>query len=566
MSVARTRTRTALLAVPTERRLNHAIRAALLGMAFAATPPMDALAADATALEATAAKPYNIPAGPLGRTLSGFAVSAGIALSFDPALTEGMTSPALSGTYAPRDAAQRLLAGSGLDIVPRTDGSYTLKKRAAEAAAAPGAAPGSTTLPVVTITAAAEHSTTTEGTGLYVSTGSTVGGKTIQSMREVPQSVSVVTRQQIEDAGLLTLPDALKSMPGVTIFQGAMLVDRSLSRGFEMGSSNMRVDGGAAMDRGYGIDNDMAFYDHVEVLRGADGLFGGNGQPAGVTNLVRKKPTREKQIIVQGQFGSDSFKRGDIDVSGPLTEDGSVRGRAVLAHEDKNFFFDAADSKRTLAYGILEADLTRDTTLTAGASYIQRDSSYQGYGLPRASTGEDLRLPRTIYLSGADDRANSDITSVFGQLAHRFNDDWRLDVALNHVSSKQDRYDHYFSGAPDLTTGSGLSGRANLQHDRGSNTGIDASLKGRFGLGGHRHDVVLGADWSRYELGSDFMRPLSSVARVVPNIFQFNPYDYTRSSDPMVKYQRANQPSRLASMARPGSKWQTPCMSSRVGA
>jgi len=330
-------------------------------------------------------------------------------------------------------------------------------------------------------------------------------------------------------------------MPGVTNFQGGMLIDRALSRGFEMSSSNMRVDGGAAMDRGYGVDNDMAFYDRVEVLRGADGLFGGNGEPGGVTNLVRKKPTRERQIIVQGQYGSDGFKRADIDVSGPLTADGQVRGRAVLAHEDKNFFFDVADSRRTLAYGILEADITRDTTVTVGGSYIQRNSSYQGYGLPRASTGEDLRLPRTTYLSGADDRADSDIQSVFGHIAHRFNDDWRLSVALNHLTSTQDRYDHYFLGAPDLTSGAGISSAGtNLQHERGRNTAIDVSLTGRFGLLGRQHDVVLGADWSSVQLKSDFLRPVNYVADRIPNIYQFNPYDYAQSSDPVTRYQAAN--------------------------
>lgn len=482
---------------------------------------------------AQAARNYNIPAGTLEDALNRFGRESGILLSFSTDATTGLRSPGLQGNHTPRSGLDALLAGSGLRVAGQPNGSFVLVKSVASVGTNPDPAAISS-LAEVRITAQADRSDVTEGTGSYVARSSSVGSKAGQSLREVPQSVSVVTRQQIEDLGLTTLPDALKAMPGVTSFQGTMLVDRSHSRGFEMGAANMRVDGGAAIERGYGIDNDLAFYDRVEVLRGADGLFGGNGEPGGVTNLVRKKPTREKQVIVQGQYGSHNFKRADLDVSGPLTEDGRVRGRAVLAHEDKGFFFDVAHSKRTLAYGVLETDLTRDTTVTVGATYVKRDSSSQGYGLPRARTGEDLGLPRTTYLSGADDHANKDIKTVFGQVAHRFNDDWRLDVALNHEGATQTGYDHYFASPPDLTTGSGVSSAgANRQEERWGNSSFDASLKGRFGLLGRQHDVVLGADWSRLKQDVNSYQNVPYVTAVIPNIYQFNPYDYRQPSTPI---------------------------------
>lgn len=476
----------------------------------------------------------SIAAQPLGDALNELGAAIGASsVAFSHALVAGKTAPAVKGVLTAPQALERLLVGSGL-VGSINNGVLTVRQ-----APQPG---GEATLSPVTVTAQADRSDVTEGTGSYVARSSSVGSKTGQSLREVPQSVSVVTRQQIEDQGLTTLPDALKAMPGVTSFQGAMLTDRSHSRGFEMGAANMRVDGGAVIERGFGIDNDLAFYDRVEVLRGADGLFGGNGEPGGVVNLVRKKPTREKQIIVQGQYGSHNFKRADLDVSGPLTEDGHVRGRAVLAHEDKGFFFDVAHSKRSLAYGVLEADLTRDTTVTVGATYIKRDSSFQGYGLPRARTGEDLGLPRTTYLSGADDRANKDIKTVFGQVAHRFNDDWRLDVALNHESSMQERYDHYFNGAPDLATGFGTRGGANLQDESWRNSSIDASLKGRFGFLGRQHDLVIGADWSKLQQQSDMQRPVPYVMDTIPNVYQFNPYAYRQSAAPMATWAKYSLP------------------------
>jgi len=128
MSPARPRVSTRPIACR-ERRLALSVRAALLGLALVTAPL--AQATGAAALDAAAARSYNIPAGPLGRSLSSFAVNAGLALSFEPALTEGLQSPALSGSYAPREAINRLLAGSGLELVARSDGSYTLRKAAA---------------------------------------------------------------------------------------------------------------------------------------------------------------------------------------------------------------------------------------------------------------------------------------------------------------------------------------------------------------------------------------------------------------------------------------------------
>src|SRR5690606_9334949 len=145
-----------------ERLVSRAVRIALFGMAVAATTAAGLAPAHAAgvSLDGAAVHAYNIPAGPLGRNLSNFAAQSGVALSFDPALTAGLTSPALSGSYAPRDAIGRLLAGSGLEVVTRADGSYTLKK-AAEEAPREGA-----TLPAVQVTADVLGSTT-EGTGSY---------------------------------------------------------------------------------------------------------------------------------------------------------------------------------------------------------------------------------------------------------------------------------------------------------------------------------------------------------------------------------------------------------------
>jgi outer membrane receptor for ferric coprogen and ferric-rhodotorulic acid len=255
---------------------------------LAATP---ALAQTAPAPAAADTRSYDIPPGPLSPALARFAGQAGVTLSADPALTEGLNTPGLHGRHGVLDGFAQLLQGTGLAVGQVGARAFVLRRLGP--AQARSAAASAATLAAVTVTAQAVRSDATEGTGSYVAQSSTIGSKTGQPLREVPQSVSVVARQQIDDLGLATLPDALRAMPGVTVFGTALLTDRSLSRGFEMGA-NMRVDGGAVAELRYGIDNDLAFYDRVEVLRGADGLFGGNGEPGGVTWCARSLRMRKK--------------------------------------------------------------------------------------------------------------------------------------------------------------------------------------------------------------------------------------------------------------------------------
>lgn len=109
--------------------LNLSIRSALLSMALATGIAFSGNSfADVSALNTTEIKTYHIPAGPLGRALANFAVSAGIPLSFDSALTDGLTSTSISGEYSEKQVLEMLLAGSGLTFSQRADGSFTLNK------------------------------------------------------------------------------------------------------------------------------------------------------------------------------------------------------------------------------------------------------------------------------------------------------------------------------------------------------------------------------------------------------------------------------------------------------
>lgn len=511
MSVARTRT--AELAVPTERRLNHAIRAALLGMAFAAaTAPMGARAADATALEATAAKPYNIPAGPLGRSLSGFAVSAGIALSFDPALTEGLTSPALSGTYAPRDAAQRLLAGSGLDIVPRSDGSYTLKKSVVGAATAPGAAPGSTTLAPVTITAEAERSATTEGSGSFAARAVSIN-KGDHALKDIPQSISVMTRAQLDEQGITDLKDAMNNVTGTVgiggVGQGMVLS----ARGFQIDA--WQYDGVAIPRNNYALGNwgteGMVFYDRLEVLRGASGLLQGTGSPGGAVNLVRKRGQSEKTVTATVRAGSWDRYGAQLDAGGPLNAEGTLRGRVVVDESRSHSFVDFVNDRSRSLYAALDYDISPDTTVGFGVSHLDSKGRPFILGVPLLAGGKELGLPRSTFTGSGWNRASVEQTMLYADLDHRINTDWKLKLSAVRLSERNTSTHQRMSADPELQPdGSGVSYDDWITDFDSKKFGIDAFVNGRFDAWGLRNEVTVGANYSKYTSSDMFARTFTS--------------------------------------------------------
>lgn len=511
---------------PTVRIVRAMCLGTLAGMAAgAALAPLPA-AAQGVARGTPELRHYAIPAGPLEATLNRLGRETGVLIAFDAASAEGVRSPGVNGAFTVADALAHALAGTGRELVRGAGGSYTL--RVAPSAAAVEQAP-SATIGQVVITGQAMRDTTTEGSSLYVARGSSVGGKMVQTVREVPQTVSIMTSQEIRDQALDSVHEVLLKMPGVAQFQGTMANSRYLSRGFEIG--NTRVDGAAALGLVNGPDDDTAFYDHVEVLRGADGLFGAAAEPGGTVNLVRKKPTMAPQVLAQVQAGSNEFRRIDLDAGGALRDDGTVRGRVVMVQEDKDFFYKDTHSDRSMVYAIVEADLASATRLTLGGIYNKRKSSYQGYGLPRFSDGGDLRLPRDFQLSGADDHENRKTKSVFARVDQRLGRDWNATFDMNYEDWDQDRFDHYFSGAVDRASGAGIAsfGGGTRADERVRNTGLDLNLTGRFDWLGRTHQLVAGASWQNVRYASN--QYSDDTDRTIPDVFAFDPRDYRMARD-----------------------------------
>lgn len=285
----------------------------------------------------------------------------------------------------------------------------------AQTAAPAASTTTTTTLQEVKVT---DTGTASEGNGLYTVKSISIG-KTEQSLKETPQSVSVITRQRLDDQNFTKLEDAVKQTTGVTVtrFDGAGNYNTIQSRGFDIGA--IQLDGIPISQGGnYATALDTAIYDRVEVLRGPAGLLQGGGEPGGAINLVRKRAYAPFSIGANVMTGSFGLRRIDADVGGALNASGSLRARVVAVKDDRNSYVDTLFNNKTLGYGTLEFDFSPSTTLSVGyTSQSVRSSVDQG--LPAYASGQLAILPRSTFAGLRANRQNLETRDTFAELEHR---------------------------------------------------------------------------------------------------------------------------------------------------
>ncbi|MCA1323624.1 TonB-dependent siderophore receptor [Herbaspirillum sp. alder98] len=493
------------------------ILCALSGAAWQAP----AFAADTAVLNDATQRRYDIASGPLGQNLSAFALASGIALSFEPALAAGKTSPAVNGVMSARAAAERVLAGSGLEIAGRADGSFTVRRATgvANTSEAPNQA-----LPAVTVNADSERSTVTEGSGSYTTRATGAATRMALSLRETPQSVSVIGRQQIEDQNLMSLNDVLRMTPGIV----ADRLDERVtftSRGFSL---NSMIDGVPTLSfnsvAAESSQLSMQVYDRVEVIRGASGLLNGSGSPGGSINLVRKRPTAEFSGHVGVGVGSWSRYSTEADLSTKLNEAGTVRGRVVASHADGNSFVDNKKQSEDVFYGIVEADLSRNTLLSAGVEYQRTAIKGANFGQSPLfySDGSRTNLPRSFNSSTPWSTWNMDTQRYFVNLDHHFDNDWRLKVDAALITNDRERYSGdiwLYPGNINSATGNGGVVQVANNPATSVTRALDVYATGPFSLFGRTHTAVLGANYNRYAYDySNSSRLVNAFDRQAVNI------------------------------------------------
>ncbi|MEG1768174.1 MAG: TonB-dependent siderophore receptor [Comamonas sp.] len=467
-------------------RLAFALRSIALAMPAAA----GLIAASATHAQSAATQRYDIPAGPLTATLNRFGVEAGIMLSLFTADTSGKQSPGVQGEMSVAQALAALLAGTGLDAVPRAGGGYLVRVTPVVGAA--------TALSEVRVIAQAEQGGATEGTGSYRALGRSATGTPLAlGAKETPQSVTVFTRQRLDDQNVQTVNEALEFTTGVTAFRQGVGTDLEgiWSRGFAV--SNYLLDG--VPSAAAGSMQNTVMYDRIEVLRGANGLMSGMGNPSASINMVRKRPTAERQISVSAEAGSWDRYGAGADISTPLNDSASVRGRLVLDTKRQNSWIDRYQKKSDVVYGIVEMDLSPSTLLTAGFSaQSDRNDASMRTGLPLTySNGVATHFARSTNIGPNWAYHAPDVSSVFASLAHDFGQGWRAKLDYAHLRSDYDSALYFLTGSIDQSTGlGGALWPVRWKSDDRLNT-VDAQLSGPFSLLGRAHEVVAGVSLSQ---------------------------------------------------------------------
>ncbi|MDH1552264.1 MULTISPECIES: TonB-dependent siderophore receptor [Pseudomonas] len=473
--------------------LRNAVRAAALGTALGlSTIPLAAMAAET----AQVSQHYSIPAGQLDDVLSQFARQAGITLSSTPQLTNGLQSSGLNGQYATEQALRQLLNGSGLRAVSQGGHSYVLQAQPLGAALS---------LPDTDVRGFSLGNAlgSTEG---YNATHSQVATKTSMPLVETSQSVSVVTRQQIDDQGSQTVAQAMRYTPGVLTnpYGATHRYDYVAMRGFNDGSvDNIYVDGLKSMgDNGtYStMQVDPYFLERIDILKGPSSVLYGRSSPGGLVALTTKKPLFSAYHQVQATVGTQGQRGMGFDFSGPVDEDQRIAYRLTGLADASDTQFDHNKEERYAIAPAISVDFSEDTSLTLQA-YLQHDPN-GGYHGGNPADGmlhprNGLRLSDHFFEgeTGIDSYERTQQSFSY-QFEHRFNDIFTARQNFRYQDSDVSMDQVYSAGWADAE--SNILNRAYTGGDERLHSYIiDNMLQAEFFTGAAKHTLLMGTDYQR---------------------------------------------------------------------
>jgi len=438
---------------------------------------------------------YQIAAGSLADALTQFARSAGVVLSFDPALVRGRHSDGLQGAYSVGAGFARILAGSGLQARAQSGNTWTLVQVAAPAGDTPTLAP-------VTVSGMSDSAIATVG---YVATVSASATKTDTPLIETPQSISVVTREQITEQGAQTLNQVLRYTAGVaTESRGATAtrLDQFSVRGFSASTylDGLRVFGG----RDALPQVDAYRLERVDVLKGPASVMYGQGGPGGVVNQVSKRPLEETLREVEVQVGNYDYRRANFDFGGPVDDEGKFLYRLVGSGYMSDGQVKDTKERRYFVSPAFTWKPSGDTTLTVLTNF-QHDPDMGSYGSVSSmrtllSAPDGIRLPADYYDGDANfEKSDRKSYSLGYVLDHRFNDTFKASQSLRWTRSEA----KYRSVYGAMTNNYGYTDNTYRYQQRASiatdvDVGaltLDNNLQARFNTGRFAHTALLGFDY-----------------------------------------------------------------------
>lgn len=474
------------------RSLDTMLRPRLLAVAIALCAPLASnplIAAE----QASSVRAYNLPAAPLASTLNQIASQAGLALSLNPSLAAGKTSAPVKGQFDATGALREALRGTGLQLEQSSAGTYSLVTVPEGVMALPETA-------VIGLQNAETAWSPVEG---YVATRTAAGTKTDTALVEAPRSISVATRQQMEDRGVQNLDDAVRYMPGIVAssYGSDTRADWLLVRGFE---PTQFLDG-LPLPKGVYANPKQETWnlERLALLRGPASSVYGQTPPGGLLDMVSRRPSAESSHEIQLQYGSDNHRQISFASTGKIDDEGRFLYGLSGVLRDSGTQVDHIDNKRYNIAPSLTWNIDPDTKFTLLTQFTRDDTGITSQFLPVQGTKIHSPLGNISHHKNLGDPDWEYYDRTYYALGyafeHRLNDVWQFKQNLRYTKSDLS-FQALTPGAYPFTQvdAEGNVGRSSTSVNEDiSQFAVDNNFQGDFATGDIRHTLLIGLDHQR---------------------------------------------------------------------
>ncbi len=487
------------------------------------------LPAFSLAQSADAVRSYQVPAAPLANALNQIASQAGVVLSIDPSLTAGKRAQPVQGEFDTVGALRQALAGSGLMLVPGAAGTYSVQPVPDSAALA---------LPETTVSASSTMESAWGPATGYLATRTAVGSKTDTSIAEAPRSISVATRQQMQDRKVQNLDDAVRYMPGViaSSYGSDSRAEWMKIRGFEP----IQMLDGLPLPKGTYVMPKLETWnlERVALLRGPASSVYGQTPPGGLLDMVSRRPEALASHQLQLQIGTFQHKQISFDSTGNVDEDGRFLYRVGGVLRDSGTAIEHIDDQRFNIAPSLTWNIADDTRLTFLSQFNRDDTGTTSQFLPLQGTKLATPAGKVDYHKNLGDPDWEFYDKAYYALGyafeHRIDDVWQFRQNLRYTKSDLEFQSITAGGFATAVADDGtLSRGANVVNEDISQFAVDNNLQADFDTGALKHTLLLGLDYQRVNTNYQWLFGSAPTSNIITPIYgqDFSNVAYTAFQD-----------------------------------
>lgn len=507
-------------------------RPSLLAVAIAVAP-LPLLAQTPTGETAVGEiREYSLPAAPLASTLNRIAAEAGLVLSIDPALTRGRMAEPVQGRFDGQGALHEALRGTGLELQQTDSGSYSLQPGATSSSAE------AMVLPEVVVTGS---ETATDAWGPadgYLATRTAVGSKTDTPILEAPRSISVATREQMQDRNVQSLDDAVRYMPGViaSSYGSDSRADWMKVRGFE---PIQMLDGLPLIKGTYAMPKLETWgLERVAILRGPASSVYGQTPPGGLVDAVSRRPQADSSHEVEVQLGNYDHKQISFDTTGRIDEEGRFLYRFSGVGRDSGTVIEHMDDQRFNLAPSLTWNIGNDTTLTFLSQFNRDDTGATSQFLPLQGTKLSTPAGKVDHNENLGDPSwefyDKNYYALGYAFEHRINDVWQFRQNLRYSKIDLEAQTITAGGWAFAVADDGTVQRgANVYDEDISHFAVDNNFQADFSTGVIGHTLLLGLDYQRANTNYRWQYGAAPTSNIINPIYNqdFNGVAYTAFQD-----------------------------------